>query len=245
MNNKKSGLELFSVLIINIISAYSVFLLKEKESFSIILQIIIFVLALAVVVVFTKTNKSGLKKLLLVFLLLGFYGLFIEYLSIKTGFPYSKFEYGDNMGYKIAGIVPYSVFLIWPSLVIAAISFSQIFSSSIRMRLLISAIILIMLDLVFDPAATKMGLWLWYSAGNYYDVPWINFLGWGFSSTISVLLFYLFFRKLIQNKYLNYIFLGNLLIWTVMCLLMRLEGPFMIGSSISIYSMFKLCRSYE
>lgn len=219
--------ELAVVLLSNSFIAILIYRLIENEFFPLFLQLCIVILGLSTIKLIT--NFQSLTYFY-IFLLLGFYALTIELISIKTGFPYSKFVYKELMGLKILGIVPWSVFFVWPTLVISAVSIAGQFLKKKVAMFLISIAILLLLDLVFDPVATKLGFWEWQNSGLYYDVPFVNFLGWIFSSVLSVgIIFIIGKRRILTNKYLSYVFLGNLFLWTILNLIIGLYIPHLIG----------------
>lgn len=220
--------EFKTVFIINLFSSLLIYLTKDYLIFPYFLQIVLIVLASTTFYLLYK--QTSLKIAISIYFLVGLYGLFIETLSIKTGFPYSTFEYSDLMGYKIADIVPYTVFLVWPTLVISSYSISgQITSKKIN-KIMVTTILLLLLDLVFDPVATKLGFWVWDNSGFYYGVPFLNFIGWIFSGLISSLIvFMLIGERKLNNRYFGLIYIGNLLLWTYLSIKFFMFLPVIIS----------------
>jgi putative membrane protein len=197
------------------------------------LQIVL--IALGCVGFYFLFKSTNFKTAFALFLIIGIYGLIIETVSIKTGFPYSRFNYSDMMGYKIADIVPYSVFLIWPTLVISAYSLSEFISSKGISKIVITTVLLLLLDLVFDPVATKLGFWIWKDPGVYYGVPFLNFIGWIFSAVVSSsLAYFILAKKSIENKYLILIYIGNLLLWSFLSIRLGIYIPVIISILIFV-----------
>ncbi|MCA9380449.1 carotenoid biosynthesis protein [Candidatus Dojkabacteria bacterium] len=225
--------EFKAVLVINMISALLIFLTKDLSIFPIMLQIVLFLLgSTGFYLLYKSTN---FKTTISIFIILGLYGLFIEATSIRTGFPYSRFEYSDLMGYKISNVVPYTVFLIWPTLVISAYSLSEFITKNRMNKIIVTTILLLLLDLVFDPVATSLGFWMWDKSGIYYGVPALNFVGWIFSSLVSAFIVNLFLKKhSLDNKYLILIYIGNLLLWTFLCIKLGMYIPVIISILIFI-----------
>lgn len=225
--------EIKAVLIVNVISAPLIYLTKDFALFPLMLQIIL--LALGYIGFYILYKSSNLRTAVTVFMIVGIYGLLIETLSIKTGFPYSRFSYSDLMGYKIADIVPYTVFLIWPSLVISAYSLSEFITKNRIYKIIYTVILLLLLDLVFDPVATGLGFWIWEKPGMYYDVPFLNFMGWIFSAIVSSLVVFFFLgKRTLENKYLIMIYLGNLLLWTFLSIKLGMYIPVIISILIFV-----------
>lgn len=225
--------ELKAVLIVNIISAPVIFLTKDSELFPLMLQIVL--IALGFVGFYFLFKSTRLRIAVALFLIIGIYGLIIETVSIRTGFPYSKFNYSDMMGYKVADIVPYTVFLIWPTLVISAHSLSEFISKKGISKIVITTLLLLLLDLVFDPVATKLGFWIWEEPGLYYGVPFQNFIGWVFSAVISAsFVYFILAKKSIENKHLILIYIGNLLLWTFLSIRLGIYIPVIVSILIFV-----------
>ena len=138
----------------------------------------------------------GLRDAALLFVVLGVLALVIETSAIITGFPYGHFGYSDLLGYRLFGYTPWTVFLAWTPLVLAAYSIAsrlfekQLTAKSYRpaarfYRVLLTAVTLVVFDLVLDPGAVKIGFWRYEGGGFYYGVPVSNFVGWLFSGVIA------------------------------------------------------------
>ena len=146
---------------------------------------------------------------------------------------------------KVADIVPYTIFLIWPTLVISAYSLSEFISKKGISKIVITTLLLLLLDLVFDPVATELGFWIWEEPGLYYGVPFLNFIGWIFSALISASFAYFILAKnLIENKYLILIYIGNLLLWTFLSIRLGIYIPIIISILIFVvlFKKYKLVK---
>ncbi len=124
---------------------------------------------------------------------LSVFGFVVEIIGVTTGFPYGPFYYGDSLGPKVAGLVPYLLPLSWVPLVLGAVaataSQKKTAPSKRRVRWILSAAILLtLIDGVLDPGAASLGFWVWPEGGSYYGVPVSNYLGWLFSSTLAATL---------------------------------------------------------
>ncbi len=125
---------------------------------------------------------------------LGAFAVAIETFAIKTGLPYGEFSYGDKIGTKFFGVVPWTVPFSWPPLVLGAMALA----ARIAPKHLLAAgtLILIAFDLVLDPGAVDQNFWIYRAGGLYYGVPFSNFCGWIISGFIGAFLF----RRLSQQK---------------------------------------------
>ena len=117
------------------------------------------------------------------------FGYAIETMGIVTGFPYGPFYYGDALGAKLFGLVPYLLPLSYAPLVIGAVAAS--WSPGLPRRalwIIRSALLLTLVDGVLDPGAASLGFWVWPGGGAYYGVPLSNYAGWLFSGALAVAL---------------------------------------------------------
>lgn len=125
--------------------------------------------------------------------LLVFYSYIIEFVGLKTGWPYGEFEYLVSLGPHIFGL-PLGLPLFFIPLVLNSyILISLIGVEKVYNKIPATAGFVLMVDLVLDPAAVALGLWS-YSSGIYYSVPVSNFLGWVFSGLIATVLVHFSFE---------------------------------------------------
>lgn len=226
---------------INILIAVGIYYLKDTSLFGIGTQIIMVVLGIATF--YLLTISSSIKTALAVFVPLGLYGLLIETLSITTGFPYSQFEYNEALGYLIGGKVPWTIFVIWPLLVLSSYFVARgIFDTRAKV-IAFAVFLLVLFDLVFDPVALQLNFWQWSNEGIYYGVPLQNFLGWMLSGVISIVYTDLLLRKLKDlNEWWSYIYVGNLVLWTVLALFFGMYIPFLIGVILLLFLTKRLLK---
>jgi putative membrane protein len=134
----------------------------------------------------------GPKEATLSLLSLSAFGFAIELIGVTTGFPYGPFYYGESLGPKIAGLVPYLLPLSWAPLVLGAVAATAPEGETTSKRriwwIFCATGLLVLLDGVLDPGAASLGFWVWPEGGPYYGVPAVNYLGWFFSSTLAVTL---------------------------------------------------------
>lgn len=114
----------------------------------------------------------------------------IEYVGVTTGYPYGEFTYAVALGPMLASI-PVALPLFFIPLVVNAYLVALLVTprlTDIRaMRIPLAVGIVLVIDLVLDPAAVAIGFWTFSAGGLYYDVPVSNFLGWVLSGTLGVI----------------------------------------------------------
>ena len=133
----------------------------------------------------------GTRRAALGVIALSAFGYAIEAMGVVTGFPYCSFYYGDALGEKALGLVPYLLPVSYAPLVIGAVAASWNSDSVLNPRFTLifrSALLLTLIDGVLDPGAASLGFWIWPDGGVYYGVPLSNFVGWLLSSVLAAAL---------------------------------------------------------
>src|SRR5438132_8998176 len=126
-----------------------------------------------------------------------------ENLSILTGFPFGHYVYTDGMGPKLFLVA----ILIGPAYLgtgYLSWMLARLMLGATEQRLpghliftvpLLASFLMVAWDLSFDPiASTIRHLWIWQEGGNYFGVPFSNFMGWFLTVFIFFQLFALYLR---------------------------------------------------
>lgn len=117
-----------------------------------------------------------------------------ELLGTSTGFPFGHYSYLSGLGYKIGGLVPFTIPLSWfylglSSYLLARGGLARHTKTGVALPLgglrqiaaiLVGATLLTSWDFVLDPAMsqTAMPFWHWHQAGAFFGMPYQNFAGW-------------------------------------------------------------------
>ncbi|MFC6718606.1 bisanhydrobacterioruberin hydratase [Natrialbaceae archaeon GCM10025810] len=129
--------------------------------------------------------------------LLTAYTYAIEFVGVRTGWPYGTFEYGIRLGPMVADEVPLALPLFFVPLVANAYLLTVLVlgdrARSLPLRLGGAVAAVVAVDLVLDPGAVAVGFWTYVPPGGYYGVPLSNYLGWLLSGAVGVVLFDLAF----------------------------------------------------
>lgn len=120
-----------------------------------------------------------------------------ELLGTSTGFPFGEYRYLSGLGYKIAGLVPFTIPLSWYYLgfsvyVLAAAGLSGLARRRVQAHALtgswgqvaatiaLAALMLTAWDFVLDPAMSQapMKFWEFLEPGSFFGMPYRNLSGW-------------------------------------------------------------------
>ena len=133
-------------------------------------------------------RQLGLKPLLTFMLPSVFLSLGSELLGTSTGFPFGHYSYLSGLGYKIAGLVPFTIPLSWfylglVSYLIARAGLDVDQKPSLLRHasaIGLGALILTCWDFLLDPAMSQTALpfWYWQQPGAVFGMPYQNFAGW-------------------------------------------------------------------
>ncbi len=149
---------------------------------------VVYILLGAVAVSITIYRLLGLKSFLAFLIPSVCLSLGSELLGTSTGFPFGEYEYLNGLGYKIGGLVPFTIPLSWfylgcTSYLLARAGLDGFFLPS-RVRhvgaIALGAILLTSWDFVLDPAMsqTLVPFWQWNQPGAFFGMPYQNFAGW-------------------------------------------------------------------
>jgi uncharacterized membrane protein len=134
----------------------------------------------------------GLRSITLFFVPAVLLSLCSELLGTSTGFPFGHYAYLSGLGYKIAGLVPFTIPLSWFYLGFSAyllaysglrVVLSRLGLKDFNVRLLAvvtGAVLLTAWDLVLDPAMSQapFPFWEFQEVGEFFGMPYRNLVGW-------------------------------------------------------------------
>ncbi|WP_254765095.1 bisanhydrobacterioruberin hydratase [Natrinema marinum] len=139
------------------------------------------------------------RRALVPLVVLTAYTYAIEFVGVRTGWPYGPFEYGIELGPMLAGEVPLALPLFFVPLVLNAYLLSLLLLGEriehALPRLFAAVAAVLAIDLVLDPGAVAIGFWSYDPSGGYYGVPLSNYRGWLLSGTVAVVLVDLAFDR--------------------------------------------------
>jgi putative membrane protein len=99
---------------------------------------------------------------------------------------------------------------------------------------LLSALLLVAVDLVLDPVFVHLGIWIWITPGFYYGVPISNYVGWLFTGLVSAAILIILVRWRIGPAFQFPVFVAISLIlilgfWSGYTLMIGLVIPFVMS----------------
>lgn len=175
-----------------------------------------------------------------------------ELLGTSTGFPFGDYSYLSGLGYKIAGLVPFTIPLSWFYLGLTSYLLARAgLSRALAHRqgwiwqvgaIFLGALLLTSWDFVLDPAMsqTAMPFWYWHQPGAFFGMPYQNFVGWMGTGAVFMTLTALFWRKqsiALQPAQLNLplvVYLGNFAFAMIMSMAAGFWVPIGLGILLGV-----------
>jgi uncharacterized membrane protein len=111
-----------------------------------------------------------------------------ELLGTSTGFPFGDYSYLNGLGYKVAGLVPFTIPLSWYYVGLSAyliaraglnVTLKPTFARHIG-ALALGALLFTCWDFALEPAMSQTSLpfWYWEQPGAFFGTPYQNYAGW-------------------------------------------------------------------
>ncbi|BAZ30244.1 hypothetical protein NIES4074_27000 [Cylindrospermum sp. NIES-4074] len=179
-----------------------------------------------------------------------FISLGSELLGTSTGFPFGHYSYLSGLGYKIAGLVPFTIPLSWfyvgyVSYLLARAGLEVDKKPSLLRHVgavALGALLLTSWDFVLDPAMSQTSLpfWYWQQPGPFFGMPYQNFAGWMGTGSVFMTVAALLWRNnpvKLERSQLNIpliVYLGNFGFATVMSLAAGFSIPVLLGLVLGV-----------
>lgn len=185
-----------------------------------------------------------------------------ELLGTRTGFPFGHYAYLNGLGYKVAGLVPFTIPLSWfylgLSAYLLAVAGLNAHSSlrpgtywSMRVAaIFLGALLLTSWDFVLDPAMSQTAapFWEWRQPGAFFGMPYQNFAGWLGTGALFMAIADLFWGKnpkVLSRSELRLplaIYVGNFAYATVISLAGGIAIPVVLGIVLGLAPALLLWR---
>ncbi|MDF5711848.1 MAG: carotenoid biosynthesis protein [Nostoc sp. S4] len=134
-----------------------------------------------------------------------FISLGSELLGTSTGFPFGDYSYLSGLGYKIGGLVPFTIPLSWfyvglSSYLIARSGLNVVQKPSFGRHIAaiaVGALLFTCWDFALEPGMSQSSLpfWYWEQPGAFFGTPYQNYAGWFGTSAVFMSVAGLFWRK--------------------------------------------------
>jgi len=102
-----------------------------------------------------------------------FIGFMAEWLGVKFGFLFGDYSYGANLGMKLDD-VPIIMGINWVILSLASRGIIQRFFKLPVMKILVSSVLMVSLDILIEPLAPQLDYWSF----DTMVAPLSNYIGW-------------------------------------------------------------------
>lgn len=173
-----------------------------------------------------------------------------ELLGTSTGFPFGHYSYLSGLGYKIAGLVPFTIPLSWFYLGCASYLLAraglEVDTKPSWWRHIgaigLGSLLLTSWDFVLDPAMsqTTLPFWYWQQPGAFFGMPYQNFAGWLGTGAVFMTVAALLWKNnpiKFERSQLNLplvVYLSNFGFATVMSLAAGFSIPVLLGLVLGV-----------
>lgn len=128
-----------------------------------------------------------------------------ELLGTSIGFPFGDYHYLDGLGYKIAGLVPFTIPISWFYMGLASYLLARVAMKAdekpswIRTigAIALGAMLFTSWDFALEPAMTQITVpfWFWDNPGAFFGTPYRNYAGWFGTSALFMSVATIFWSK--------------------------------------------------
>jgi putative membrane protein len=149
---------------------------------------VVYILLGAITVGLYAYRTLGIRNWLAFMLPAVFLSLGSELLGTSTGFPFGHYSYLNGLGYKIAGLVPFTIPLSWFYLGFSTYVLARAGLQAKGLNgwltnlgaIALGALLLTSWDFVLDPAMSQAPypFWEFQDVGEFFGMPYRNVTGW-------------------------------------------------------------------
>ena len=165
-----------------------------------------------------------------------------ELMGTTYGIPFGAYSYTSLLGVKWFERVPLLIPLSWFTMSWACWVIARLRARGAS-AVLLGASLLVAWDLLLDPAMSKVtSYWVWGETGSYYDMPWMNLVGWG----VTGLVLFIILNKMAPDpksspRFAFWVYLVNFALPLGFCILNRywlavLAGPLSIALACFVFT---------
>ena len=125
----------------------------------------------------TMARRDGWRAAAASFLIIALVSGLAETVGVLTGFPFGSYDYTPYFGWKIGGVLPFTIPLAWFVVLGSCHDLATLWlRERPRWKLaFVTAVGATLLDWVMEPFACRIkSYWLW----NTPEIPWQNYASW-------------------------------------------------------------------
>ena len=112
-------------------------------------------------------------------------GAAAELIGTQTGFPFGPYSYGDFLGAKIAGHVPWLIPPSWYAISLVSLDLGRRLGLGRAGRVGAVALFMVLWDVALDPAMNHaFPFWKYEIGGVFFGMPLVNWAGWALTSVV-------------------------------------------------------------
>ncbi|QID16376.1 carotenoid biosynthesis protein [Nitrogeniibacter mangrovi] len=103
------------------------------------------------------------------------FGFLIEYSQVSKAVP--PYRYTQAL-VALPGPVPLGVVLSWGTIIYAVLATVRTLRLSPWVLPIVAGLLATAIDFVSDPAFVSLDFWVWAKPGDWFGIPWTNYVGW-------------------------------------------------------------------
>ena len=166
-SHRDSLLQAF-LMIIYIVGAVGFVLPDLKAEFLPLSGVVLYLSSLVMVI--ASKNKTDFFLFMIIAFVVGFGA---EAIGVNSGYLFGDYAYGTNLGPKFFG-VSIVIGVLWGVLALASASLVNRFVSALGLKIILSSLLMLGVDVLMEPVAIKSGFWSWRDG----SVPLFNYICW-------------------------------------------------------------------
>ena len=166
-SHRDSLLQAF-LMIIYIVGAVGFVLPELKAEFLPLSGVVLYLSSLVMVI--ASKNKTDFFLFMFIAFVVGFGA---EAIGVNSGYLFGDYAYGTNLGPKFLG-VSIVIGILWGVLALASASLVNRFVSAMGLKIILSSLLMLGIDVLMEPVAIKSGFWSWREG----SVPLFNYICW-------------------------------------------------------------------
>ncbi len=160
--------------------------------------------------------------------------LTVELIGAATGLPFGEHAYGRELGWRVFGLVPFTIPLSWFLMLYATTGLALRAGFGWRGTAVLATVGLLAYDVLLEPAmSAAYPFWIWRESGMWHGMPIANWMAW---ATIGPLIGWMLHRAtagrlpaIASTRQPDVIYLVNGLLPLAMALRYDLLGAALVG----------------